>query len=1054
MRSSRWIVATMLVAVSGAFAQADKADKEAYVDTLDPSRLAETLAQFRMTEFLETFVQQKGKDSVIGQSLLAKQKVMLADSAKTTAEADALMDDAIRLLTNVVAIVGKVKKPTPEQILDRYRYELRLVDASGVLRVKYYVSRLLELKGGPADRAVVIQYTAEPAKRASKLLRRMNNTLQEWNLDLEMQIAYVPDLEDIILRMEFASAWVHFYRGMALADGTAAKESQLNKASAIFEDFTKKTDSSVMDLSRLMMGRAFRELGRSQGARAAKADAETRTIDQALAIESDPDKKAAMAARKGKLADLKAGAERRALAHHAEAAKWIARALDAKAPEDVRARALFANARNLIEWGKYDEAFKAIDEHKKKRYAMAGDNAIMKVLIDLSDTLLRHYLFDTRAAAVRATDSKKAAEDELQGFNTLFAFYTEHDKYGARPWFLGILAEKFRHVTRDDWDAANSLVLMALAMRDERSAEAMELFTKVIDRDDPISLKLRPLALWQRALAYNEQRMAVPSADDFLRIAREFPADENAERAARNGVTIYSTLVSGRREKGEAVAVKLQDGLIDAIEVLLGRWAGKGDSAKWYFNLGWEYQDRAGRPETPREDRIPRLRKAVAAYEKTPADLPESLQAGQRALGIRLDLLKETWETAGPGRMGEARKLAADMNAHATRAMKAAKTVSDKERAVVLKDWAAESELSAVTITYDYLDDKAGAIKQVRAYQTRWAGTPAERAGMEFEIRKLIEEGKTTVAIRKVKKLRGVDAVAANEVIRLMIHQIRSRIVDLRLDRDAQDELDDYRRAYLEFAKALYEAAKADPDLTPAKLIPYQRMLGDALVNMGKFAEGLREFQATSAFDAKNRQARLTTIEKETARALAAAGSAKQDKPALLRLVDQHGKDLAASDVDADRFDQWLVLRKAADLLMAAETEAQTKDALSRTAYRLTESIRGLQQLRIASLPRSAIDMYGLARAHSGLKQYAKALALYTQLARGLDRKANPKLYWLVQLDRCACIYEAKGADAKAMGRLALLIGQLRSGDKTKQMGGLRGQFNEVEAKAKKAAGR
>ena len=92
--------------------------------------------------------------------------------------------------------------------------------------------------------------------------------------------------------------------------------------------------------------------------------------------------------------------------------------------------------------------------------------------------------------------------------------------------------------------------------------------------------------------------------------------------------------------------------------------------------------------------------------------------------------------------------------------------------------------------------------------------------------------------------------------------------------------------------------------------------------------------------------------------------------------------------------------------------------------------LKGILQARIITARQAHIDpnnVYGLARAHHALGQYAQAVKYYNQLAVGIDKDRQPGLFWKAQIGACECTLKAFKDNNDRMKTLLLRIRQLKS---------------------------
>jgi len=1008
MRKGRWwMIAALLTAACLGRAQRPgkpRADGGAYAE-LDSKRLAETLSEMGMTELLEKLlVEGAAGQSVSARAALVEASIAGAQKALDLQARNRLLDRAIVVLEGIVTDTQQASQS--DELLEHFGYQLKLAETRGIVRVKPYVLRLRYLQGGEEDKAVIVSMTDKAVKRLEGLSEDVREELENARDDLESLMIDVPKLENLHRQITYKLGWLSFYRGMALPVG-AERTKLLNGAINAVDGFVREKEQTGWGYwSSLLTGMAFRELK-----------------------------------------------------DHAAAAGYLSKAGAPEAAKAVRIEAMFETARNLAEQGEtlakagksaeakaaFERAVESVDAFRCGVVKLLGPESQLQA--DIQTAMLLNYLYGMWAAA--ESGPKKTA---LQGesVKALLDFYEKYsDRAEVRGAFFNIIATKFRG--RTDHDKLNSMALLALAMQkiypgspEKEQQLGEEMLNKVMTRGDPISLKVRPLAMWQLAMLMNRRRLNVAAAKWFERLAREFPTCPSAFDSAMNAVITYKTVLQDLGARNRPVGIDLRKKFVSALNVLLDRWATKPGAARWYFALGEQQQEIA--EVVPGPEKLKWVADSIEAYEKVPPNLVQHMDARYRALKLRSDLLALS-DASPSAERRMANELVTLLEAYSAEAAKAVEHASDRELADELRRWGARTDFLAGEILYERLNQTESALAKIRQLSQKWPGTPVLQEAAEFEIRKLVEAGRIDQAIGKVDEFRRkYDPDEAQQLIELIVKQIRKRIEALEGKVGRAAALERYRKVFLRFAEDLFTRAEKFP---AEQAYPFRLMYADALLENGKADEALKQLKLLEAYDSEQRGLEAAKIDAVINELLKAAEAAKGDRRRLAQTARRYFELLGQYGFQRKDFGKAEQVGNAVAYLEKAPESPQQGEQLDALQKLLVKALEDLRPRLKRTLAMQYATINGLAKAYRLRKEYPKAVEFFNELVGGIDKTQHPKLYWASQLDLCECILEGWPEEKETMKKLMLRIRHLREFEDP-LMGGLYGRFKFVEDEAAK----
>jgi hypothetical protein len=330
--------------------------------------------------------------------------------------------------------------------------------------------------------------------------------------------------------------------------------------------------------------------------------------------------------------------------------------------------------------------------------------------------------------------------------------------------------------------------------------------------------------------------------------------------------------------------------------------------------------------------------------------------------------------------------------------------------AALLREWAAEAEFQAAVIKYEQLTKgmkqadrertEQEALVDIRNLIGKWPGTPVLRSAYEFEIRKLIERGQTAEAIQKVRDFKAKYPEQADQLIGLVVQQIRGRIDGLRERikeavtpqelEQFQGELQRYQLAYVSFAEDLYKPA-AD---APMDLAGLDRKVKEA-----------EDLERNGDFDA------LRAMAEE----LAKLAGAHQVKPEEIKPAEV----LANVMADARRASDAAAKKKLLPDLAGAYINAvgAVRDAV-RERY-------ALHQMYAAALLEKGEAEKGRQQALDAKAAYQKALEMFQGCYAADEARRQVEAEWLEKKYRP--IIDAAKSRARNRDQMRRLVGELRA---------------------------
>ena len=1008
-----FLIAVVVSACGGLSASASAQAKPASAyDQLPTRDLIRELSLLGMTELLKGLEKEIPASDTSAGALATRARIRVgrAHAMADPAEGNGLFDEAIPLLRQAVKTGEKTAK-TDQEILDLLNYQLELAALLGRHRVENpHILRLRHLQGSSEDRKVILKFTREAVDIVDQLKEDIEDQLADWRPDMDKLMTVVPRLEDLKEAVKYNAGWIRLHRAMAL-ENPGEKTMLCRDLAAEMRSFTKDAETGVMYWALYVTGVAQR-LQKKHGEaqkfldKAAVPEAKSNELRQRAWFERA----------RNRIEQGDPAASEKAIEEFRRStlALW---GPQGKVMVDLRV-VLLTNYLHELQAAKQEDPAKAKALREKAQAvllsfveAYADRPGIVKAFLDIVATKFADLkdLRDASAVVILAKGYSKLAskdeKDQAEGERLLRMVLNHKDMKSPKIagsilpgvlWELAILRNK----AKKNLEAAKYFVALAQlhpknrmasrsAMNAVRSLHSavQERARKKQEIKDELRLEfiraLRTLVTgwgdeadnvkWNYDLATHCTTMAAKATEDvrkfywevravaaFERIPPELVEYMESQHSAlelRTQIVLdrgdLANLLKADNQTTKQVLRSLAMEILPYEQVDLAALAAVGGPTTASVGVA------APAPKLLTAEAVTRraeaLAKELTAQLKTYSD-PKAL----------IDRLK-TFSAA-------AEKDAADTATKASMATGAQKK-EQEALAAALRSWAADADYQAAVIKYEQLPVgmkpaereavEKEALADLRRLMTKWAGTAVLRKAYEFEIRKLIERGQTELAIGKIREFRGQYAEQADQLIKLIVSQIRQQIAHLkdRSDRTAiagdaariREELSRYQLAYVSFAETLYKAA------------------GDGPIELAKLDKAVRDVDVLKQ---------------------------KSDAAALRQHGGQFAKLLAEFHIDANEVQaDKKVLDEVLDAFDRAAGEAEKKQlvgSMSAAAFNAYTSLRNAVQERYALRQMYADALIEKGAAEEAAKQllqakaaFQKAFELFTQCSEADEQRRD-----------------------------------------------------------------
>jgi len=1034
MRNLFWTVVVIgLAAVSfpvqTACAQ-DTDEADSAYSRLETRRLLENMRQYGMTEFQEAFLTSRSQgDTREGKLRRAELFIhrALAEGVPLT-ERDQLLDQALAIYEEVYK---KIPMDTAANIRDVYRLKFDQAWKTVELRAGPYIDRLLTLQGGQADRDEVLRLTKQPVRTMQYLLQDVQDTIEEYSgpgVSAMDFMTIVPPLRDLLLEVRYRTGWSTIYRAMAItaADEQNKRTQLLNEALDHLAMFADGPDIYGVKLdATLMAGRCYRLLGEPEAAI-------ERLWEVARTEEANP---------------------------------------------MTRVNALFEIPLALEAKGEFQQALQETQNFYNLGMQVVG--RMDAIIIDFRVSLLAHFIYQSWADTVSGEEKRVR---ELRGQESLLRFVETHPDPGIRGAYYRVIATKYRHL-EDTPEKATSLVLLAMA--DKAVGEAID--AKRVDDEETVVESMEEAQIYlDIALARVDDEVTGRLQNELLELSmlcdvvlgnkldaaraaldrakeQERLGDPAAWETALLAVRLADEVIESERQRG-SVDRASRGFFIEASEYMLGHeaWlAEHPELAQWYFDVGWHYQQLAAESELERQ--IPLYSAAASAYAQVPDRIGREpndrayMEAQFRSLELRLYVVTTLAETVDENEAqalrGHLKQFGNDAKLRSERAGENGQESFKTE----LESWGSEMEFRAAELLYDPLEDARRAVNELSGLAGRWPGTDVLARSAELEIRVLIDDGQIPQAIEKLETFEIEHQEQAQQLIRLVVEQVRKSINEIRwndheeakriklqqnyfklasmlFDRVKDQPLEDRYRQTQMYAEALFEVSQTEESKEAMDERAEQAL---ALFEECKSVGEVDRVQQTEAIEAVYYE-RLTTLKEAEA----------SDDPAAA--VDTMAAGLREELIAAGYgpgFDLIVEIDSARKGLAEAETDEAKVSGRRMVSRAIRNVSRFMWRRQLAEIPVDPTNLHGIARCLMVLGRPG-GLTIFSDLIAQIDKEAYPELYWGMQRERAWWALRGWTDDAEGLKIVVQMKIQLAF-ETRGAMGGHASEFNEIERRAK-----
>jgi hypothetical protein len=1068
-------------------------------ERMDLWLLAENLTAMHMTETLRAMSEEyKGDASVSGLSGYAAAEIGLANLETDPAVRRKLLDEAAESLPKLVEKTRDTVKE--EDTIKNLGYRLKLVDLLGRSQCALHADVLLMLMGGEEDRRIIMQYTGvilTPKKAGGRTMLELlqddiDAEVEKVNGNSEIAVNNQVPLETLQNELKYSTAWFKVYRG--LASTVVNERADLLEGAREAADKYAKGDWPGAEgpdaASLLVQGEASTELAMTWRMKA-KAAKDSKSIEAQTAA-SDAEKE------------------------FGEADKYLKNALDCKSvPDDdgkqhslitpdLKVSVLYQIARNLIEWGKYDDALKAVDAYGPTivKPELLGKDAEIRAAVNTA--MLKNHLYFRWAE--NTTDKTQADKYRLLSQAALMDFISAHkEQVAIIAAFYKIIANKYRDaptpppgIANDDKYVDDYLGKLNPVFQFAIAKDEFNTALDLCDQKDPAKLKetIKTNAAAKKRMEKadklltmiidNKGEEAIPlqaQASELAGVVEEL-LDMGWEAGTKsvasgkkdgvlNGCVIFRRILSAQNS-GDKTAARRKE-FIAALTTLLGnaQWVKDPKVSIWYVDMGEQYSKSADAQSAP-DKKIPDYQEGIKAYRLVAQTNQQTYMYSQyKALSMEYDMIQTVHDTGGDNAKVSALsgEFIKRLGEYVNRVKDAIKPLADASAKLsdgdtqylaALRYWGADSAFLCDVVKCEYLNLKTQAMDDLDKLPAQWPDSPdvLEKATV-YEVQQHIALGEITQASEHIEEMKKLHPHEANALMQLVIGKLRKQIHDIENKPDKAPEFKRQREMYLKFADDLLKTHPND--------YAFEQMRADALLVSDQFDEALKMFEQLAKTEQENRAASEKVADAFVDKLAAAMDKAQGNIPEVLQLAEEFPKAVKEKRIDASSKGYAGAL--ATVLAYAKGTTTDPADAEERArqvvqAYKA--AMTGLRKDLKVDIPRDSVNMAGLAKLYYLQKKYEKALENYMPLVSGLWVTANDKhvpedlrksylaQYAQALLDKTRCEYEYFMTTAdlqkkkKQMQNLDLRIKEFH--DRNSEFWGLYADFNKIDSEAKTIA--
>lgn len=641
-----------------------------------------------------------------------------------------------------------------------------LAQAVGQLAVEPQINRLALLQAGPADAQAVRDAAEEGLALLVRGLDQAGKLLPRIRVDSQAIVSgLVAQLEQQVRVMEYQAAWQRLNLALALDDRYAGDDEQRRTFQVRRQQLYGETaDSSTL-------------------AELAEGDAASGVMHWALLL------RGLAVAELGELDNARA---------------FLARAAATEAEPAVQFRANFELARLLARQQDLPAAMAQLETTRRmaiERFGDAGRPAVAFQTAFLERDLLRSQ---DRAAG----DPQQAASLEARAQEPLLEFLETYPEFASE-----LTAALAAQVTGEPDASLNAVERFARASTADGPRDSAQAYRAILEANDPLSERIRPLVLWNlAALRYQQDDGALEAAELFGSLAEQYPRRPQAFDAAR-----YAALILGGLVEDGRTDAALRRQYASALTWLLERWGDRPEVAAEFIA-----------PLARQCEALGETDQAIEWFQRVPPTSPDYSRARHEALMLRAAQLASASDAAA--REAAAEVLVRDLTQYAAEAHARAAAATDPAVRQSEAALGADADLRAAAVLKNEMNRLRAALDQLDVTVARWGDDPAVRAAAQgLRVQVHVDAGDIAQAIEVMRQLDGGAELAGQ-----VAQAIRQRIETLRDQPQRQPELEQWQRNYLEFARRI-----ASDDAPYA----YRQMLAEALVGTGQPQEGLPRFE-------------------------------------------------------------------------------------------------------------------------------------------------------------------------------------------------------------------
>lgn len=974
-------------------------------EQLDPSQLATVLRQLEMTEFLDQLGSELGQGPKTIKSMLLSAELQIAKASRLPQKAyNEEMAKIIKQLEETVETfeeqqLSRDKIKAAKTRLDQFKVRAKLADLVCRVSIERQADQIMIwLQGTEQDRKAILKKTDQGLGQWDDLLDDMDTEIQDSRGDIGVWVVMGDALTQFRSNSQYLACWGYLYRSMALSKADKEQDSErqqlLEDLLLLVKPFAEGSLDEVGERkywALWMAGVAYRELGEME-----------------------------------------------------KAQKILSPVIYSKTDANLREIIEVERIVTLVKEGKFPQAQTAAAKLPRTLTAILGPKAALKV--DIRAAVVNRYLYQQWAAASKtAADRKKYL---LEGQKSLLALIEKHTDPAVQQALMGFIARQ--HIEQGT-PAGNlgALELLAVARHNIAQGEQKldigeEQVKGLLARDDDVAKLVKPQALWEMAMVMNGRKRNKEASDYFLRIAKEYPNDRLAAKAADYASRSLIAVVR-QNERAGKVSSSLRETAVAAMDLAVS-FAGKSpamDLNSWYYTIGDQCDKLAA--GTVGKTQADWTAKAIQAFDRVPAK-PEGrkFDARNMALNLRYRQLRNMGK--GPQVTTQASSLRGDFQKFSQETNAASASATDKADVTALKGYAAWADFYAIRIQAEQLDQTAKGLAELKQLPSRWPGSDMLVAAKQYEIQIMVETGRVDEAIAQLDAYRSKHGEQVSQLIDMVIGEIRDGIERLEDQGGQEERIAMYRKAYLRFSRQLFANVKGLPlkDRQDETLL-----FVDALNQNGQGDKALELVLQIDKLEKAQRQAKSEQYEKDYAPRFAAVDAAAGDAKKLGGLLAEFVKHAKNNGYDVDV--EFGTLLSAQAMLAEADPES---DRYQRLVSNLSRQLKDAYQICLRdmknTIPERMDVLVNLARSYAASGKYDQAVNAYTRITQGLGGATGKRqsLFWRLELELCKMVLDGFGDNKEWMNTLTLRINQLRTRDKN--MGGLSDKFYAIESVAKK----